>query len=207
MISPIDIKNEIYKNKKDLFKSFFYKNTNDLHFKKIKKLRKFRTIVIIGMGGSILGSKAIYSFLKHKIKKKFIFIDNLDQFFLKKIHKEENLNKALFLIISKSGNTNETIINSSYFKSFFKKSNVIIISENKNNVLSKLARQKNFIFVKHNHYIGGRYSVFSEVGMVPAYLMGLNVKKFKEKLPNYLNNRKILLNSIKNVLNINKKKN
>ena len=110
------------------------------------------------------------------------------------------------MIISKSGNTNETIINSSYFKSFFKKSNVIIISENKNNVLSKLARQKNFIFVKHNHYIGGRYSVFSEVGMVPAYLMGLNVKKFKEKLPNYLNNRKILLNSIKNVLNINKKK-
>ena len=41
------------------------------------------------MGGSILGSKAIYSFLKHKIKKKFIFIDNLDQCFLKKIQKRK----------------------------------------------------------------------------------------------------------------------
>ena len=73
------------------------------------------------MGGSILGTKAIYSFLKYKIKKKFIFIDNLDQEFLKKIKKRKQfIKKSLFLIISKSGNTNETIINLSYFKSFLK---------------------------------------------------------------------------------------
>ena len=91
------------------------------------------------------------------------------------------LNKTLFLIISKSGNTNETIINSSYFNSFFKKSNVIIISENKNNILSNFAKNKNFKLIKHNPFIGGRYSVFSEVGMLPAYLMGLNPKNFKKK--------------------------
>ena len=206
MISGVNIKNEIIKNKNHLFRSFFPESINNFHFQKIKKFKKFQTVIIIGMGGSILGSKAIYSFLKYKIKKKFIFIDNLDQGFLKKIHKEENLSKTLFLLISKSGNTSETIINSSCFKSFLKKSNVIVISENKNNTLSKFARKKNFIFFKHNHNIGGRYSIFSEAGMVPAYLMGLNLKKFKKKLPKFLENKKILSNSIKNLSNINKKK-
>ncbi len=206
MISATTIKDEIKKNKNHLFKSFFAEQIDNSYFFKIKKLNKFKTVVVIGMGGSILGSKAIYSFLKHKIKKKFIFIDNLDQVFLEKIRNEENLSKTLFLLISKSGNTSETIINSSYFKTFLKKTNVIVISENKNNILSKLARKKNFIFFKHNHFIGGRYSVFSEVGMVPAYLMGLNVKKIKSKLPKILKNKNILSNSIRSISNINKKK-
>ena len=158
------------------------------------------------MGGSILGTKAIYSFLKHKIKKKFVFIDNLDQDFLSKIKQECKLAKTLFLIVSKSGNTNETIINSSYFKFFFKKSNIIIISENKNNILYKFAKSKGFDFIKHNPFIGGRYSVFSEVGMLPAHLMGLNPKNFKKNLPKFLNSKKILSNSIKQLLKIKIKK-
>ena len=47
--------------------------------KELKKFKKFNTIVIIGMGGSILGAKAIYSFLNKKIKKEFYFFDNLDE--------------------------------------------------------------------------------------------------------------------------------
>ena len=104
-----------------------------------------------------------------------------------------NLRQSIFLIVSKSGNTSETIINSSYFKSFFKKSNTIIISENKNNILSNFAKSKGYNFVKHNPFIGGRYSVFSEVGMLPAYLMGLNTKNFKKNLPKFINNTKLLL--------------
>ena len=53
---------------------------------KSKKFQKFKTVVIIGMGGSILGSKALYSFLRHKIKKNFIFIDNLDFKLLKSVN-------------------------------------------------------------------------------------------------------------------------
>ena len=71
------------------------------------------------MGGSILGTQAIYSFLKHRVKKKFIFLNNLDQGLLNKIKIENNLSKTLFIVVSKSGNTTETIVNLSYFKSFF----------------------------------------------------------------------------------------
>jgi len=200
------IKDEIMEDKNNLFKSFLPNSKYSFNFQSIKKFNNFRTVVVIGMGGSILGTKAIYSFLKYKIKKKFVFIDNLDQDFLSKIKQECKLAKTLFLIVSKSGNTNETIINSSYFKFFFKKSNTIIISENKNNILYKFAKSKGFYFIKHNSFIGGRYSVFSEVGMLPAYLMGLNPKNFKKNLPKFLNSKKILSNSIKKLLKIKIKK-
>ena len=82
------IKDEIMEDKNNLFKSFLPNSKYSFNFQSIKKFNKFRTVVVIGMGGSILGTKAIYSFLKHKIKKKFVFIDNLDHDFLNKIIRE-----------------------------------------------------------------------------------------------------------------------
>ncbi len=67
---------------------------------------KFSSIKLIGMGGSILGTKAIYSFLKHKVKKRIYFYDNLVPI-IKKVKNQNFLN----LVISKSGNTLETISN------------------------------------------------------------------------------------------------
>ena len=162
---------------------------------KFKKFKKFKTIFIIGMGGSILGAKAIYDFLKHKTKKNFIFIDNLDENYLKNIKKNNNLSKSLFIIISKSGNTIETISNTYFFKSFLKSKNTIILTENKNSFLRNLAKEKKFNFLEHKKFIGGRYSVLSEVGMLPAYLMGFKVENFKKNLSKFIYNKKIILSS------------
>ncbi len=208
MISAKKIVDELNKKNNNLFKSFFPNSNYNFNFRDIRNFRKLKTVIVIGMGGSVLGTQAIYSFLKHKIRKKFIFIDNLDERFLKKIKKENNLSRSLFLIVSKSGNTSETIINLSYFKPFFRKSNVIVISENKSNILSGFAKNNGFKFISHNPFIGGRYSVFSEVGMLPAYLMGLEPKKFKKNLPKFLKSKKILSNSVRQIskLNIGKSK-
>ena len=80
----------------------------------VKKFSTFKKVVIIGMGGSILGTKSIYSFLKKKIKKEIIFFDNLD---LNLKHK--NLKNSCFVVVSKSGNTLETLTNLKYFLSKF----------------------------------------------------------------------------------------
>ena len=120
MISPNRIIDEIARSKQGLFRTFFPKFKSN-SIKNFKNFKKFKTIILIGMGGSILGTKAIYSFLRNKVNKKIIFIDNLDQRYLVKIKKENNLKTALFLIISKSGNTTETIVNSSFFKAYLKK--------------------------------------------------------------------------------------
>ena len=126
---------------------------------------------IYGMGGSSLGAKAIYDFLNHKIKKKFYFYDNLN---LK--NRVLRTNKKVFnIIISKSGNTLETIVNDNIFSS----KNKLYITENRNSYLRNLALRLKSEIIEHKNFIGGRYSVLSEVGMLPAELMGLNSNKFK----------------------------
>ena len=176
----------------------FFKNMMlDLKFDaKYKYFKKFRTIVVIGMGGSILGTKAIYSFLRHKIKKKLIFLDNLDETYLKQIKKNQNLSRSLFLIISKSGKTYETILNMYFLKNLLKHENTIILSENTDNFLRKVAIKNKFFFANHNKFIGGRYSVLSNVGMLPAYLMNLKIENFKKNFRKLINNKKFLLKSL-----------
>ena len=163
--------------------------------KVIKKFRKFRNITLIGMGGSILGSQAIYDFLKYKIKKKVFFISNLDNRNLENFKKINNLN----LIISKSGNTLETISNSNIFMK--KNDKNIFITENTNNYLFNLGQKLKAEIIEHKNYIGGRYSVLSEVGMLPAELMGLSEKKFKQ-FDNLIKDKKFLNKLIINVGNI-----
>ncbi len=155
----------------------------------IKKLKKFQYYRIIGVGGSILGSKAIYQFLNNKIKKIFFFIDNLEA--------KLNLNKKKIanLIISKSGNTLETISNSNVL---LKNNKNIFIVEKNNNYLNNLANKIKADVIEHKNYIGGRYSVLSEVGMLPAQLMGLDERKFK-RLNYLIKNKKFINNLINNV--------
>jgi len=155
--------------------------------KDVKKLQNFKLYNLIGMGGSILGSEAIYDFLNHKIKKKFEFYNNLKS---KNITKSEN--KKVNLIISKSGNTLETISNFNLILKNQKKNKNVIITENKNNFLTLLAKKLKAEIFEHKNYIGGRYSVLSEVGMLPAQLMGLNERKFKRL--NYLMKSKTFTN-------------
>ena len=204
---PLSIKtvSELLKNNYQIFRAF---TENNNYLDKFKNFKKFKTIIIVGMGGSILGSKAIYSFLKYKIKKKLIFIDNLDENLIKKIRNENNLSKCLFLIISKSGNTSETILNLYFFKSNLKKNNTIILTENKNNFLKNFALKKNFKFIEHKKFIGGRYSVLTDVGMLPAFLMGLKNSNFKKGLRKLLHSKSLFLKSFKNIekLRINKTK-
>ena len=160
----------------------------------LKKFKKFKKVALVGMGGSILGSKAIYFFLRNKIKKKFYFFDDINEKKLLNFKKKENFKKVLFIIISKSGNTVETLSNAITLK-IFKRSakNIIIISEKKDNSLFYISKKYNLFFVEHKNFISGRYSLFSEIGIIPAYLMGLNINKFRSKILNVLRGKDKLI--------------
>ena len=187
-------KNEIIKS---LTSNYNYSYTKQ----KLAKFQKYKDIRIFGMGGSSLGANAIYDFLKYKIKKNFYFLSNLQK---RKFSTKKNY---LNLIISKSGNTLETIVNSNIYIS--KKDQNIVITENKTSYLRNMGFKLKSEIIDHNNFIGGRYSVLSEVGMLPAELMGLNEKKFKQ-FNNLLKNKYFFNTVISNVTNIvelvNKKK-
>ena len=157
--------------------------------KKINRLRKYKSISVFGLGGSSLGIKAIYDFLKLKIRKKVYFYDNLDVAVPKRVK-----NKNLDIIISKSGSTLETIVN----QNIFSNSKKLFITENKKSYLRDLAIKLKSDIIEHRNFVGGRYSALSEVGMLPAELLGLKREKFK-KFDNLIQNKNFTNTLINNV--------
>ena len=205
-----------YNNISSKFEKLFKEIRNNLKYKKnnfhilsknfeinfsnkdLKKMSNFKSLAILGMGGSILGTEAIYQFLEKKIKKKVVFFNDLNEEKIVNFKKTNKFNKVLFVVVSKSGNTLETLSNFIALNIIKKHSkNIIIISEKKNNILRSLVKSYNLFYIEHKDYVGGRYSVLSEVGLVPAYLMGLDIKKLRSNLTRYLNTReKVLLKKL-----------
>ena len=180
-----ELKNEL-NNKNKTINILDKKFSLNFKISELQKFKKFKKIAIIGMGGSILGSEAIYNFLENRVKKKIYFLNNINEKKIITLKKKEKLSEVLFIIISKSGSTIETISNALSLKIFKKKAkNIIIISEKKNSDLFNLAKKLKLKYIEHKKNIGGRYSVLSEVGIVPAYLMGLNISKLRSNLLNF----------------------
>ena len=178
---------EILSEKNQILESLSKNYKYNFNKRKLSRYRKFKNVRIIGMGGSTLGTQAIYDFLNYKIKKKFYFLDNINTSKYKKKEK-----KYLNLIVSKSGNTIETIFNANIF--IKKNDENIFITENKKTYLFDLAQKLKSEIIHHNNFIGGRYSVLSEVGMLPAELMGLKTNDFKQY--NNLIKNKFFLNTL-----------
>ena len=211
------IYNQNIKKTKNIFFSFKedFKNgeipflesyTKDYKFefsnKILQKYSKYKNIVVFGMGGSILGTKSIYSFLKKKIKKQVFFFDNLDINLNSKYKSIKNLKNSCFIVVSKSGNTLETITNlGTIFSKNLLKNRLIIITELKDSSLMNIALRYNAEIIEHKDFIGGRYSVLSETSMFPAALMGLSLKEFKN-LKILIKNKNFVSSLIQNVASI-----
>ena len=136
-------------------------------------------IVVLGIGGSSLGSKAIYEFLKpmEEPKRKLFFFESTDPLNIVDTLKKLDIDKTHFLIISKSGGTVETI---SIFKYIFApnqdKNKYTFITDIGSN-LDKFAQDlgSKCFYLPDN--VGGRFSVLSVVGLLPLALCGINIKE------------------------------
>ena len=173
-----NIFNDLIKNKENFFLNTLSDNyQKNIHLKKLilkKKLNK--NILIIGMGGSVLGSKMISSFFG--LDKNYFFLDNLNKELINDLIKKD-LTKFSIFVISKSGTTLETLSNCNIILDNFKmkkkdiSKNFIIISE-RNNELFNFAKKNDLNFFEHNINLSGRYSVLSETGLL---MFNLDYKK------------------------------
>ena len=191
----IDLKN----NEIPLLKSFEKDYEFDFSNATVKKYSKYKNIVVIGMGGSILGTKSIFSFLKKRIKKKVFFFDNLDQNLYLKYKRIKNTSNSCFIVVSKSGNTLETITNFNKIRlKNLLKNKLVVITELKDSDLMEIASKYNAEIIEHKEFISGRYSVLSESSMFPAALMGLNLYIFKN-LKMFIKDKNFVSSLIQNV--------
>ncbi len=198
---------EIFENLLNNKENFFF-DTLSPEYQKILFLKKVavkkrihKNILIVGMGGSVLGSKMLSSFFG--LDKNYYFLDNLNNSTVNDFIKKD-LSKFSIFIISKSGQTLETLTNCNIILNNFKKikkeisKNFIIISE-KNSLLHNFAKKNNILFFEHNTNLSGRYSVLSEAGLLmfnlnyKKIIQGINSVLKKDLKKNLINNAATLL--------------
>ena len=157
---------------------------NKLVKKKVSK--NLKHIVVIGIGGSNLGTMAVYDALKQHLNVEMIFVDTTNaarlvqlRSFLKKIKNPEEI---LLCSISKSGGTAETIANTEIVMSMFgskravMKDSLVVIT-NEGSAYWQAATEQNIATLAIPELVGGRYSVLSSVGLFPLAAAGINIKK------------------------------
>lgn len=171
---------EIFSKIKEETKTIGYYNLayqDTTHIKAFAKTVKQKDIVIVGIGGSSLGTYAIHQFLQHKENdKKLHFLESTDPLDIQRRVKKIDLKNALFIIISKSGTTIETIsiLKYLYSQTDINSTNTICITEN-DSKLNSYAKANNMKIFEIPKNVGGRFSVFSSVGLVPLAILGLDI--------------------------------
>jgi len=188
-ISDEDLFNEIRKEKERIgYYNLPFIDTKE--YKKYAKNVKQKNIIVIGIGGSTLGTYAIYKFLKHSrdLNKKLFFLETTDPIDIQSKINTINLEDTLFIVISKSGTTVETIAIFKYINSLVKchKDNTIVITENDSKLKSyaNAHKMQSFEIPKN---VGGRFSVFSAVGLLPLAIVGIDIDKLLEGAKNIHN--------------------
>ena len=161
-----------------------------------KLARVYKYIIVVGIGGSSLGAKAIHQALHHTYWNdisnqnrgdipKMHFLENVDPEQTFELLSVINLSQTLVVVVSKSGNTPETLANfailrkkliSKHGKNNFAQ-HIIAISESGNGALHTLAEKEGYQFFPVNKAVSGRYSVLGAEGLVPAALAGIDIKK------------------------------
>lgn len=170
----------------DLKKELDYIGYYKLPFQDISEISDYansikqKSVVVIGIGGSTLGSKAIYKFLKTSrvFSKSLFFLDTIDPLEINYILNKVVLEDAHFIVISKSGNTLEPISILKYLSSKIdidKKNSTIVTG--KDSLLHQFSIDNSIKTFFINDNIGGRFSVFSAVGLLPLAIIGVDIKE------------------------------
>ena len=193
---------ELHEGSNEVLESF-----TENYQKKIRSITKKisyqnKKKIVIGLGGSSSGAKALSFYINNEI----IFFDNLDYSYFKNFFLQNKISDYFFFIISKSGDTFETlallnllILESNKIKNHNIFDSMLVITENRENALRSFAQKNDVQIIEHNKNIGGRFSILSETGMLPI-LEGdkIIVEKGSEKFIKLLNNAIDDLSPIKN---------
>ena len=170
----------------------FYECIDEVNFSKINNYSegvsgKYLYIVVLGIGGSALGTICLDQALKHIYSKeidqypKLYVLDNIDPTLINEIQDVIDLEKTLFIVVTKSGSTPETLSQYSYFVNLISEQNhtisdhFVFITDPKDNILRKIASQNNIAVFDIPLNVGGRFSVLTSVGLLPAKLCGLDI--------------------------------
>lgn len=162
----------------------------------LANLRWAETLVIVGIGGSDLGGRALIEAFSHKdMPMKVLFIgDTTDPVSLKRLLDQVNLNKTVFNVVSKSGGTLETLSTYVFFKAEVKKvtanwaKHFVFTTSSVNGILKDEAERHSVMTLSVPEGVGGRFSVLTPVGLLPALAIGVDIRKLTKSAYDFSQN-------------------
>lgn len=146
---------------------------------------RFDTILVLGIGGSALGNKALYNALKTEaeLKKRVLVFDNVDPVFLHEIMAEIEVEKTLFNVITKSGTTAETMAAYMIILDMLKRcfpddyhERMVITTDREKGFLRQVVKDEGFASFVVPDNVGGRFSVLTDVGLLSSAFAGIDIK-------------------------------
>ena len=152
-------------------------------------IQRYTTLVVLGTGGSSLGGQTVCALHQSALAQdspcRVLFMDNLDPHTFEQLEKNLDFQKTVFLAVSKSGSTPETLcqvlrILPHYPKNDQIKEHLFVLTEPKDSPLRQLANQYGLTCFTHHPGIGGRFSVLSNVGLLPAATAKVSVQDVRE---------------------------
>lgn len=161
----------------------------------------FEDVIILGTGGSSLGGQSLYA-LAQASPPRFHFHDNIDPDTFHRLFATIDPKKTKVIAISKSGNTAETLMQLLVCIQHWQEKNIdikdrfLVITEQRENAIRQLATHHGLQTLEHPNDIGGRFAVFSLVGLLPALIAGLDIEKIREGARGVLNE----ISNAKNVI-------
>lgn len=138
--------------------------------------------IVIGIGGSSLGNRALHNSLNHpfKNKPKVFVLENVDPCTIKGLMDTVDFKKTVINVITKSGTTAETMANFMVLRGLVDKKNIIVTTDPEKGALRKIANDEGYTILDIPPEVGGRFSVFSSVGLLSAHVGGIDIGKLLE---------------------------
>ncbi len=143
---------------------------------------RFETMVVVGVGGSSLGTKTVYKALRYKATRKLVFLDNVDPLLISETLRTIDWENTCFLFVSKSGKTLETvtilnvILRELASRNLPLKGRVIFVGD-RGNSFEELSQKFGAKFFSVPSEIGGRFSIFTAVSLIPCLYAGFNCER------------------------------
>jgi len=145
----------------------------------------FDTILVLGIGGSALGNKAVYNALRTELKlpRKLLVYDNVDPLFLTEILQQTDLDRTLINVITKSGTTAETMAGYMILADLIKRKypddyrkRIVITTDKERGFLRQVINQEGYKSFIVPDNVGGRFSVLTDVGLLSSAFTGIDVQ-------------------------------
>ena len=145
-----------------------------------KTLERYEKVVILGIGGSALGARTVLDALAPEKRERLEILDNIDPATIASTAARLDPKRTAFLVVSKSGSTAETAAQSLYFRDWLQRGGgkpqdqMTLITDPAAGPLREIANREGFRTLEIPSRVGGRFSVLTPVGLLPAAILGVD---------------------------------